>query len=78
MHEPSFGGTGGETVIPRGDDPPYPPAALPRDIGQGIAPATDGRSCDDGPPYPRLLGLTGLMASSGTGSCLRTGMEGTR
>jgi formamidopyrimidine-DNA glycosylase len=36
----------------RGDAPPYPPAALPRGIGQGIAPDADGRSCDDDPPYP--------------------------
>jgi drug/metabolite transporter (DMT)-like permease len=39
--------------IPRGDDPPYPPAALPRDIGPGVAPATDDRVLRGGdPPYP--------------------------
>jgi hypothetical protein len=29
MHEPSFGGTDGEPVIPRGDHPPYPPLSVP-------------------------------------------------
>jgi pantoate--beta-alanine ligase len=31
-------------LISRGGDPPYPPAALPRGIGPGIAPATDNSS----------------------------------
>jgi excinuclease ABC subunit C len=43
----------GDTVVSRGDAPPYPPAALPRGTGRGIAPATDGSvSRGDDPPYP--------------------------
>jgi pantoate--beta-alanine ligase len=41
-----------DAAFPRGDDPPYPPAALPRDIGRGIAPVRDDRSGVDAPPYP--------------------------
>jgi hypothetical protein len=31
------------TPVSRGDDPPYPPAALPRDIGYCITPTRDDR-----------------------------------
>jgi nitrogen fixation NifU-like protein len=35
-----------QAVASRGGDPPYPPAALPRDIGRGITPPTDDRPSD--------------------------------
>ncbi len=40
------------TVFSRGDDPPFLPAALPGDVGRGVAPDRDDRSRGDDPSYP--------------------------
>jgi glutamate synthase (NADPH/NADH) large chain len=57
--------------VPRGDDPPYPPAALPRDIGPGIAPSTDDSSGGDAPrriPIDEVEPVASIVKRFATGA----------